>query len=44
MTKPHLYLKYGVWCCVSQHCGASLFTLGYGYTARSAYLDWKAQT
>ena len=41
--KPHLYLKFGVWCCVSQSQNMRVFTLGYGYTWREAYADWEAQ-
>ena len=41
--RHHLYLKYGVWCCVSATPDLRTFTAGYGYTWREAYADWKAQ-
>lgn len=41
--KPHLYVKFGVWCCVSCTPDLRIFTMGYGYSAPAAYEDWKAQ-
>lgn len=42
-VKPHLYIKFGVWCCVSCTADLRRFRLGYGYSASDAYADWEAQ-
>lgn len=38
--KPHLYLKWGVWCCVSAN---GTLRMGYGYSPCEAFEDWKQQ-
>jgi hypothetical protein len=37
--KPHIYRRYGIWCCRV----ISDWVMGHGYTPREAYLDWRAQ-
>lgn len=38
--KPRMRLKFGVWSCASGETFKD-FCIGYGYTAREAYEDWR---
>jgi hypothetical protein len=43
VSKPHIWLKGGVWSCV-QFFGLSWRIAGYGDSVLEAWADWKHQT